>query len=562
MVSPMVPPLLSSPGYSEVSDGSYHSSPQSPQHLQRKEMDGVVGEYLSPHQHYTLLTSGLNESPCTSGHPPCDGGGVGGGIAGGVCGLGLLQPQHQPSSCSVLPTNNKQQHLESCNNNNNNGGPVQIEEPYTNNHLPHPHHTKAPIHQRHHPYRHAHHLHHPPPQHHHMQQQQRTSTDTMTVGDQYVTATRSRYHSGELHQFGNSPTCIPQATQHHAGVGGETPTPLGVDGVKVGSSPNSSSTVQQYHKLFIKEGLKMKVKQNLKVEHNDELNDMLKQEPKVEPEELTAEDEERRRRRRERNKVAATKCRNKKKEKTCLLVTEGESLETQNHNLKQEITRLEAEKRRLVEILSLHEPSCAKRARLNCPMSSSNDGGNRSRKKSPNYEDDSHPEKDGGRFRVPEVPTTSESSQIGGGGGGDGGDIEVEQLPTATRSFARQDSFLHTLEILNSLDDMEDLVATDGQPQEEKDLDQMDGDLGDEVADPLSISPPPSSCNLSPTPPPSISSMCRETSSSSTSSSTYKSSCSFSTTKPNYFLVHKPQSLSCSSSGSFQPALGNRCIAL
>merc|ERR1719167_897798 len=127
--------------------------------------------------------------------------------------------------------------------------------------------------------------------------------------------------------------------------------------------PYNSSTVQQYHSLFIKEGLKMKVKQNLKVEENM-IKEIIK-EPKKEPEveELTAEDEERRRRRRERNKVAATKCRNKKKEKTCLLVTEGESLETQNYNLKQEITRLEAEKRHLVEILSLHEPSCAKRAR-------------------------------------------------------------------------------------------------------------------------------------------------------------------------------------------------------
>lgn len=36
---------------------------------------------------------------------------------------------------------------------------------------------------------------------------------------------------------------------------------------------------------------------------------------------LTEEDEERRRRRRERNKVAATKCRNKKKEKTNFLMT-------------------------------------------------------------------------------------------------------------------------------------------------------------------------------------------------------------------------------------------------
>merc|ERR1712013_510215 len=48
---------------------------------------------------------------------------------------------------------------------------------------------------------------------------------------------------------------------------------------------NHDMSIQRYHSQFIKEG-------------------------------LTAEDEERRRRRRDRNKVAATKCRNKKKERT------------------------------------------------------------------------------------------------------------------------------------------------------------------------------------------------------------------------------------------------------
>ena len=75
------------------------------------------------------------------------------------------------------------------------------------------------------------------------------------------------------------------------------------------------------------------------------------------------EDELRRRRRRERNKVAATKCRNKKKERTGMLVKEGEILETQNSSLKIEISRLEAEKRHLMDILALHESSCTKRPR-------------------------------------------------------------------------------------------------------------------------------------------------------------------------------------------------------
>jgi len=110
----------------------------------------------------------------------------------------------------------------------------------------------------------------------------------------------------------------------------------------------------------------MKVKQKLKAEPEDsgvlspsDLDDI-----KQEPEDLTPEDEERRRRRRERNKVAATKCRNKKKEKTHVLVAESEIVEVQNASLKAEVARLDAEKRRLTNILSQHEPNCAKRRRV------------------------------------------------------------------------------------------------------------------------------------------------------------------------------------------------------
>lgn len=75
---------------------------------------------------------------------------------------------------------------------------------------------------------------------------------------------------------------------------------------------------------------------------------------------LTPEDEERRRRRRERNKIAATKCRLKKREKTVILVQESEILETQNHDLKSQIQELETQRRRLVDMLSLHSPTCLK----------------------------------------------------------------------------------------------------------------------------------------------------------------------------------------------------------
>ncbi|KAL6254530.1 hypothetical protein P5V15_014583 [Pogonomyrmex californicus] len=75
---------------------------------------------------------------------------------------------------------------------------------------------------------------------------------------------------------------------------------------------------------------------------------------------LTPEDEERRRRRRERNKIAATKCRLKKREKTVILVQESEILETQNLDLKSQIQELETQRRRLVDMLSLHGPTCLK----------------------------------------------------------------------------------------------------------------------------------------------------------------------------------------------------------
>jgi len=108
----------------------------------------------------------------------------------------------------------------------------------------------------------------------------------------------------------------------------------------------------------------MKVKQKIKEEPNMEVGKLMVEEIKKEDEDLTAEDEERRRRRRDRNKVAATKCRNKKKERTTLLIAEGEVLEIQNSSFKEELIRLEAEKRRLTEILAEHEHACVKRPRI------------------------------------------------------------------------------------------------------------------------------------------------------------------------------------------------------
>ena len=55
--------------------------------------------------------------------------------------------------------------------------------------------------------------------------------------------------------------------------------------------------------------------------------------------------------RRERNRVAATKCRNKKKEKLNMILGKAEAIEKSNNKLRQEMYRLEGEKKQLVTLL-------------------------------------------------------------------------------------------------------------------------------------------------------------------------------------------------------------------
>lgn len=149
----------------------------------------------------------------------------------------------------------------------------------------------------------------------------------------------------------------------------------------------------------------MKVKQKLKTEPGEGADGTSQNvEIKKEVEDLTPEDEERRRRRRERNKVAATKCRNKKKEKTHILVAESEIVEVQNASLKAEVARLDAEKRRLTNILALHEPNCAKRRR----MCSGSEESGRSQEGGEDCFDLSQ------TFRRPAVPGGGPSTAMGG----------------------------------------------------------------------------------------------------------------------------------------------------
>ena len=99
------------------------------------------------------------------------------------------------------------------------------------------------------------------------------------------------------------------------------------------STPGSSLSVQAYTSQFIKEGLKIKMRQRLSsgsatpspikenVTMSSELEDYIKPKIKrIKLEDLAPEDMVKRQRRRERNKIAATKCRNKKKARTCNLM--------------------------------------------------------------------------------------------------------------------------------------------------------------------------------------------------------------------------------------------------
>merc|ERR1712106_686851 len=124
------------------------------------------------------------------------------------------------------------------------------------------------------------------------------------------------------------------------------------------SSTKSDSTIQDYRSQFIKEGLKMKVKKNLKMTTIDSLTNIISENIKKEIEDQSPEDEVRRRRRRERNKVAAEKCRIKKKKETMNLFSEREIVERANACYKEEIAKLDAEQRQLMHLLENHQPVC------------------------------------------------------------------------------------------------------------------------------------------------------------------------------------------------------------
>jgi len=132
----------------------------------------------------------------------------------------------------------------------------------------------------------------------------------------------------------------------------------------VQSTLQKNDKVEVYHPtLGLRSGLKMKMRMKRKIsdaESPPSCDFTTQPYVKIEQEDLTLNNDTRRHRRRERNKVAATKCRNKKREKTTLLIAEGEVLEVQNVSLKEELDRLNTEKMRLTNMLKNHKSACVK----------------------------------------------------------------------------------------------------------------------------------------------------------------------------------------------------------
>ncbi|KAJ8028637.1 Proto-oncogene c-Fos [Holothuria leucospilota] len=75
------------------------------------------------------------------------------------------------------------------------------------------------------------------------------------------------------------------------------------------------------------------------------------------PQQLTPEGEEKRRVRRERNRQAASRCRDRRRERTFALVQESEKFEDDNQSLMSEIQELERQKRELEEWIVIHQQS-------------------------------------------------------------------------------------------------------------------------------------------------------------------------------------------------------------
>ncbi|XP_064490354.1 protein c-Fos-like isoform X2 [Ornithodoros turicata] len=117
-------------------------------------------------------------------------------------------------------------------------------------------------------------------------------------------------------------------------------------------SPTDTCYFTPVRSVLIKNCLKLTIKQRREAQG---LGDIA---PEYKPPSIDTEDEEKRNKRRERNKIAASKCRNRKKERTVRLAEESEHLQKGNADLRRELLALQQEVQQLTHVLRTHACVC------------------------------------------------------------------------------------------------------------------------------------------------------------------------------------------------------------
>jgi len=134
-----------------------------------------------------------------------------------------------------------------------------------------------------------------------------------------------------------------------------------------GGGSRSSSSSSSINHSYVKEGLRHAIHARRALSHNP----IISQEdlaPRNIQFKLTPEEEEKRKTRREKNKLAASKCRNKKREQVTNVKKEYDIVTQHNSHMEREIEKLKQERIKLEQTLKQHQ----------CSMGGSRSGGSSS----------------------------------------------------------------------------------------------------------------------------------------------------------------------------------------
>ncbi|XP_070578098.1 cyclic AMP-dependent transcription factor ATF-3-like isoform X2 [Ptychodera flava] len=103
------------------------------------------------------------------------------------------------------------------------------------------------------------------------------------------------------------------------------------------------------------------------------LSELKVEQPAPKREKLSPEEEQKRHERRERNRLAATKCRNKKRDHMLTLEKETHKLEVQKEFLLDQVEKLQREKEELTFLLDAHLIQCTRTNNVACTPQCSRD---------------------------------------------------------------------------------------------------------------------------------------------------------------------------------------------